>query len=255
VNELNYEELKQYIREDSKMLGSIFKEYEAGKTSPKELVFAGVAANTGSAWNNIQIIRAILEQKIPTSASISLFAYRAIKRILQRSKMDIEIKNYLNNISELLFEQANSETAIKLDQLHIEQTDKVLSLKAEEIKVGIYVYSFPTYLRVGTVDDPEKFWLKIGSTQNGIWKRIVEQNRQTSMPEDPKLLRIYHSTVFTAEQIEKKFHNVLVKIGHERSSAINTKAGKEWFATNVDALDALAELMNLDIEKVGDNYL
>jgi hypothetical protein len=75
------------------------------------------------------------------------------------------------------------------------------------------------------------------------------------MPEDPKLLRIYHSKVFTAEQIEKKFHNVLVKIGHERSSAINTKAGKEWFATSVDALDALAELMNLDIEKVGDNYL
>jgi hypothetical protein len=249
------EELKQYLREDSKMLGSVFKEYESGKISPKELVSAGVAANTGSAYNNIQIIKAILEEKIPTSASISLYAYRAIKRILQRPKINEELVKYLNKINESLFEQANSESAIKLDQIELENIDKVLSLKAEEIKIGIYVYSFPTYLRVGTVEDPERFWLKIGSTQQGIWKRIVEQNRQTSMPEDPKLLRIYHSEIFTADQVEKKFHNVLDKIGHERSSAVFTKSGKEWFATTLDALDALAELMDLKIEKVTESYI
>ena len=44
------EELKQYIREDSKMVGAVFIEYESGKTSPKELVEAGVAAKTGSAF-------------------------------------------------------------------------------------------------------------------------------------------------------------------------------------------------------------
>jgi hypothetical protein len=249
------EELKQCLREDSKQLGSVFKEYELGKTSPKDLVSAGVAANSGAAYNNIQIIKAILEQKIPTSASISLYAFRAINRILQRPKLSIEAVNHLNKINALLFEQANSQSAIKLDQMEIEKIDRVLSLKAEEIKIGIYVYSFPTYLRVGTVEDPERFWLKIGSTQQGIWKRIVEQNRQTSMPEDPKLLRIYHSEILTAEQVEKKFHNVLEKIGHERSSAIFTKSGKEWFATTLDALDSLAELMDLQIEKVAESYI
>ena len=69
------------------------------------------------------------------------------------------------------------------------------------------------------------------------------------------MLRIYHSEILTAEQVEKKFHNVLEKIGHERSSAIFTKSGKEWFATTLDALDALAELMDLQIEKVAESYI
>ena len=244
------EELKQYIREDSKMVGAVFIEYESGKTSPKELVEAGVAANTGSAYNNIQIIKAILEEKIPTSASISIYAYRAIKRLMQRPGINSNILSYLNELSIKLFEQANSENALKEDQSQIEELDKLLSKKAEQIQVGIYVYSFPTYLRVGTLDDPEKYWLKIGSTKQGIWKRIVEQNRQTSMPEDPKLLRIYHSAQISAEELEKKFHNVLDKIGHDRSSAVFTKSGKEWFATTLDALDALADLMNLSIERI-----
>jgi hypothetical protein len=123
------EELKQYLREDSKMLGSVFKEYESGKISPKELVSAGVAANTGSAYNNIQIIKAILEEKIPTSASISLYAYRAIKRILQRPKINEELVKYLNKINESLFEQANSESAIKLDQIELE---KILKEQCED---------------------------------------------------------------------------------------------------------------------------
>ena len=244
------EELKQYIREDSKMLGAVFNEYESGKISPKDLVEAGVAANVGSAYNMIQIIKAVLEEKIPTSASISLYAYRAIKRLLQRPDMSSDVSSYLNQLSLKLFEQANSEKALKEDQSQIEELDKLLSKKAEQIQVGIYVYSFPTYLRSGTLDDPEKYWLKIGSTKQGIWKRIVEQNRQTSMPEDPKLLRIYHSTQISAEELEKKFHNVLDKIGHDRSSAVFTKSGKEWFATTLEALDALADLMNLNVEKI-----
>lgn len=242
-------ELKQLLREDSKMLGAVYREFESGNTKPKDLVEVGVAANTGSAYNNLQIIKAILEEKIPNSASISLYAYRAINRLLLKPISSNSLKEYLRNISFKLSEQANSEVAIKQDQNEIEKLDKVLSEKAENIKIGIYVYSFPTYLRTGTLNDPEKYWLKIGSTNQGIWKRIVEQNRQTSMPEDPKLLRIYHSEKLSAEELEKKLHHVLDKIGHERSAATFTKSGKEWFATTLDALDALADLMNLTIER------
>ena len=93
------------------------------------------------------------------------------------------------------------------------------------------------------------YWLKIGSTRNSVWQRIVEQNRQTSMPEDPKLLRIYHKPEMNIEEIEKNFHATLEAVGHERSAARRTKAGTEWFATTLEAIDAIAKLMSLEIER------
>jgi hypothetical protein len=111
------------------------------------------------------------------------------------------------------------------------------------------VYSFPTYLHFGTIEDQEVFWLKIGSTKNSVWQRIVEQNRQTSMPEDPKLLRIYHKDPMNIDAVEQKFHTTLDRVGHERSAARRTKAGKEWFASTLDAVDAIAELLELEIER------
>lgn len=80
------------------------------------------------------------------------------------------------------------------------------------------------------------YWLKIGSTKNSVWRRIVEQNRQTSMPEDPKLLRIYHKDQMDIESTEQKFHITLDRVGRERSAARRTKAGKEWFASTLDAI-------------------
>ena len=135
------------------------------------------------------------------------------------------------------------------DQETIEVQSAALAKKASTIQNGIYVYSFPTYLHFGTVEDHDVYWLKIGSTKNSVWQRIVEQNRQTSMPEDPKLLRIYHKEGMDIDEVEKKFHHTLDRVGHERSAARRTKAGTEWFATTLDAIDALAELIDLDIEK------
>ena len=49
--------------------------------------------------------------------------------------------------------------------------------------------------------------------------------------------------------IENNFHSTLAAVGHERSAARRTKAGTEWFATTLEAVDALAKLMGLEIEK------
>jgi hypothetical protein len=51
------------------------------------------------------------------------------------------------------------------------------------------------------------------------------------------------------DSIEQKFHTTLDRVGHERSAARRTKAGKEWFASTLDAIDAIAELLDLEIEK------
>lgn len=243
-------ELESYMLADDFLLGEIFALYKEGTTDAKELVSRTNAANRGVVYNNLAMIRALLEGKIPAGASMSRQSGWAVGRIIKNNPtMSVELKDYLSHLKLSLEENTNNLTAVLHDQEKIDQQSDALARQAVGIQHGIYVYSFPTYLHFGTIEDQELCWVKIGSTRNSVWQRIVEQNRQTSMPEDPKLLRIYHKDNMNIDEIEKKFHSTLVRVGHERSAARRTKAGTEWFATTLDAVDAIAELMGLEIER------
>lgn len=243
-------EVKTMLAKDDLLLGSIFNAMEAGASNALDLVEKTGAANRGVVYNYQKMISAILEGTLPNSASISRNAARSISRLIKdTSQISPATLEYLNATRAKLIENTESEKAVLHDQASIEAQSAALVKVASTIQNGIYVYSFPTYLHFGTVEDPDVFWLKIGSTKNSVWQRIVEQNRQTSMPEDPKLLRIYHKDSMDIDSIEQKFHSTLERVGHERSAARRTKAGKEWFASTLDAIDAIAELMDLEIER------
>jgi hypothetical protein len=243
-------ELESYMLADEYLLGEIFGLYKEGVTDAKDLVSRTNAANRGVVYNNLAMIRALLESKVPAGASMSRQSAWAVGRILKNNPtMSLSLKDYLSHLKLSLEENTNNVTAVLHDVDKIDRQSDVLARQAVGIQHGIYVYSFPTYLHFGTIEDQELYWVKIGSTKNSVWQRIVDQNRQTSMPEDPKLLRIYHKEDMNIEDIEKKFHTTLERVGHERSAARRTRAGTEWFATTLDAIDAIAELMNLQIEK------
>jgi hypothetical protein len=243
-------EVKAMLAKDDLLLGSIFNAMETGVTNALDLVDKTGAANRGVVYNYQKMISAILEGSMPNSASISRNAARSISRLIKdAASISPSTLEYLNSTRAKLIENTESETAVLHDQASIDAQSAALVKVASTIQNGIYVYSFPTYLHFGTVEDQEVFWLKIGSTKNSVWQRIVEQNRQTSMPEDPKLLRIYHKDSMDIDAIEQKFHSTLDRVGHERSAARRTKAGKEWFASTLDAIDAIAELLELEIER------
>ena len=243
-------ELENFMLADEFLLGEIFTLYKAGVVDAKELVARTNAANRGVVYNNLAMIRALLESKVPAGASMSRQSAWAVGRILKNNPtMSPQLKDYLSHLKLSLEENTNSVTAVLHDVDKIDRQSDALARQAVGIQNGIYVYSFPTYLHFGTIEDQELYWVKIGSTKNSVWQRIVEQNRQTSMPEDPKLLRIYHKAEMNIDELEKKFHSTLERVGHERSAARRTKAGTEWFATTLDAIDAIAELMDLQIEK------
>lgn len=251
-------EVKEMLRNDALLLGSIFNVMESGVTNALEIVEKTSASNRGVVYNYQKMILAILDGKIPNSASISRNAARSISRLIKNAdSVSTATLDYLNHTRVKLIENAESEHAVLHDKASLEAQSEALVKVASTIKNGIYVYSFPTYLHYGTIEDQEVFWLKIGSTKNSVWQRIVEQNRQTSMPEDPKLLRIYHKDPMDIDLIEQKFHVTLEKVGHERSAARRTKAGKEWFATTLEAVDAIADLLELEIERyeIDDNSL
>jgi hypothetical protein len=241
-------ELKKVLSEDAKLLGVIFNLQENGVNNAQELAIKSGAANRGVVYNNLNMLRALLHGEMPTGASISRHSVRAIDRLLKNNKVSDDLDTYFENLRRALQENSENLSALNYDREILEKNSDRLSEKASKFNHAIYVYSFPTYLHYGTIEDPDLVWLKIGSTQNSVWQRIVEQNRQTSMPEDPKLLRIYHKDGMDLSVYERKFHDTLEKVGHERSAASRSKAGREWFATTLAALDALAGLMELAIE-------
>lgn len=244
------EELETCLLNDDKLLGVIFRLNKDGIKDPLQLAQKSGAANRGVVYNNLIIIKALLQRTIPKSSSLSRHSARAAGRLIKNNPdISKELFNYLSELRNELMNNSESRSAVELDQKNLELQSEVLAKKASAIRNGIYVYSFPTYIHFGTIEDEEVSWLKIGSTKDSVWQRIVEQNRQTSMPEDPKLLRIYHQDEMQIEELERKFHSTLERVGHERSSASRTKAGREWFATTLDALDAIAELMGLNVEK------
>jgi hypothetical protein len=250
VNAFVIAEVKAMLAKDALLLGSIFNVMETGLSNTLEIAEKSGASNRGVVYNYQKMISAILDGTMPNSASISRNAARSISRLIKETaSISPATLEYLNSTRARLIENTESETAVLHDQASLEAQSAALVKVASTIQNGIYVYSFPTYLHFGTVEDQEVFWLKIGSTKNSVWQRIVEQNRQTSMPEDPKLLRIYHKNQMDIDAIEQKFHTTLDRVGHERSAARRTKAGKEWFASTLDAIDAIAELLDLEIEK------
>jgi Meiotically up-regulated gene 113 len=250
LNPTTLEEIQSLLNADDLQVGQTFRLMQTGVIKSSDIVAAGSGGNTGVVYINKQILKAILDEVIPKSSYIALYSARTISRLLGlQTETSQETRKYLEDLRQKLLIRASEEEALVHDKVVLENQSTKLSDLAKEIDQAIYVYTFPTYYRAGLETDPELKWLKIGTTNKGVWKRVIEQSRQTSMPEDPILLRIYHQDGVDIESCEKKFHSVLLSVRHAQSSASNTKAGKEWFATTEEALDAIADLMNLKIER------
>jgi hypothetical protein len=145
-----------------------------------------------------------------------------------------------------------NDEAVAGEQIRLERASEELTEKVEKLG-GVYVYSFPTYLRIPAKVDPERFWLKIGQTGRVVEKRVSDQLRSTAMPEDPVILRVYTfsesdgaSTEFDYAPLEKRFHKLLASAGHSKTTA--RSGGTEWFATTLEFLDEIAMTLDLHIE-------
>jgi hypothetical protein len=243
------EELKEACRNDEKAMGKVFNLIEEGVTSSKDIVNNGGGGNIGAVGINKQILDAILLRQIPNSSNIATYAYRAINRLEKLGgPFSPELTSYLSDLEIDLKAKSLDDTAIKQSLEDAEKESKNLERLLARVSNAIYVYSYPTYLRAGTVEDPELYWFKIGFTDKEVGSRILSQARQTAMPEDPVIVRVYHKPGALAQDLESKFHKTLDAFKQNRSAHKNQRAGKEWFATDLEKLDAIADLLELTIE-------
>ena len=251
MGEIAVAEIRKLLREDKTQLGDTFRLMEQGINKSSELVEKGSAANVGVIAHHKYIIKAIVDGVLDTkSANLATYARRAIDRLLaseSASNISQDAKDLLSERRSKLLEIISDKDAIQNDTIELVSESAKLEDKLKQISNAIYVYTFPTYYRAGVDGDLDVRWLKIGLTTNSVWQRIVEQNRQTSMPEDPILVRVYYGEGIDLKETESKIMNTLRRVQFEQSAARNTKAGKEWFATNEDSIDAIAELLGLTI--------
>ena len=251
MNQSVLDEIRNLFYQDETQVGITYRLMEEGFTKPSELVSKGAAANTGVISHHKAIIKAILEGVYPSNSSnVANYARRAIDRFLENSpELSQEAKDVLQERRRRLIEIVSDKTAIQNDTRELISESAKLEETLSGIKNAIYVYTFPTYYRAGVDGDFDIRWMKIGLTTNNVWQRILDQNRQTSMPEDPIVIRVYHKEGIDLQETERKIQETLRRVKHEQSSAKNTKAGKEWFATTEDSIDAIAELLGLNIVK------
>jgi len=108
-------------------------------------------------------------------------------------------------------------------------------------KSAVYVYSYPRYLEtISSMDD--KTLYKIGASERAI-SRIPRQRRQTEVPEDLILLRVfYHDDPFA---LEVKFHDILKAANLHHKT---TQGGVEWFNCSISTIDTIAKALGVDGE-------
>ncbi len=223
----------------------------------KDLVEYGVVANTGAASNCRAIINAIRTGVVPGAPSIAEKVRISTGVVIRKNP------NLSGNARSYLEDLRGRAEAVEIDPIASEKEFESIEQASEKLEreigdlPGVYVYTHWSFERVTQKTDPDRYWFKVGNTKNESWARVKTQARQTGLPEDPLLKRVYQpkettpsDLETTLSDLEKKFHDGLDAAGHSRSEG--KMAGTEWFATNLDCLDGIALLLGCEIHKAGE---
>ena len=237
-------EVEGALRENDGQLGKVFALLEAGKTTNRELVEGGAAANQGAAANLRVTVRAVLEGVLPKGPSVAAQSRRSIGGLL-RDNPDLSTKArvHLEDLRTRLEEIANDTEELEREAHQFEQASEALKISLEKLP-GVYVYTLPSFRRTVQLPDPDRFWFKIGKTDRFTKERVDSQMRITGLPEDPWIARVYRHPTLTPLELEQTFHDLLLAAGHVR--APGKRAGIDWFATNTIFLDAIAKALGCE---------
>ena len=242
------EELKEALRNSSGQIGLVFELMEQGVEKDSDLVDRGAVANVGAGSNIRSVIKVVLEDRIPKSPNRAMRAARAIGGLHRDNpELSTEARGYLGDLRARLEAAANDAVAVGQEDAEREKASKELEKDLAK-SPGVYVYSLPSFIRIPQKTDPDRFWFKVGKSERAAGVRIGEQMRATGLPEDPIILRVYHHHERTPGELETAFHRLLFAAGHGPSTGRHT--GKEWFATNLDFLDAIAATFGCVINSI-----
>ncbi|MCD2186621.1 GIY-YIG nuclease family protein [Actinomycetospora soli] len=225
-------------------LGSVYRAMaKLPDAGPSELLAHTTCANSGAVGNRRAVVNAVINDVQPRAQSVASQAAGSVRTLL-KSTNDKQVSEWLNAVLFQLEQKAGSEEAVAEEVKELEENSSELAETLHSAS-GVYVYTYPHYWRHPYIPGTQRRLLKVGRTNNTAWSRILTQARQTGMPEDPLLLRVYKTP--SVEEAEKSFHHLLDAAEHERS--FGAAVGKEWFSTTLEYCDAIASVLKLEIVK------
>jgi hypothetical protein len=245
------DELAGALRNNEGQLGKVFALLEEGKTTNRELVEGGAAANQGAAANLRATVKAVLDGVLPSGPSVAAQSRRSIGGIFRDNQgLSSTAREHLERLRDELEAVATDSRAIEEEDKDLERASKELERSLESLP-GVYVYTLPSFHRTVQKTDPERFWFKIGKTDRVAGVRIGEQMRATGLPEDPWIARVYRHATLTPKELETEFHRLLDAAGHSRASGKHS--GRDWYATNLEFLDAIALVLKCETSSTIDS--
>ena len=239
------EEVRAVLAGDSRRIGEVFRHLQEGKN---ETEIAALYGNvfTGGIYSYRRHINCLITGSTPTSTSVKRQVISVYRSFISYHESSLS----LDVVSELRRRLALLE---KPSDVLPEEEEEFLTLKRREELVlrssvsGVYVYTLPHYYHQPiqpSEDDvlADRTLMKVGKSDSDVIRRFREQQRNTALPEEPLLLRIYTSTEDKGD-VEHRLHQLLSAADHRRNSG--RAAGTEWFLTSLKFLDALAADMAL----------
>ena len=243
------EELSEMLRQNEGQIGLVYELWSKGAKRNKEFVDKGAAANSGAAANIRATIEAVMEGIIPSGPTVAVIARSAVNGLIRRnSQISKPTKQYLEALLQRLSERADDQESRDVEEKDFAEESERIQKELGR-RSGVYVYTFPMCLRDVKMTEPDRWLYKIGKSDGAVLRRIL--NQSTGMPEAPVLLRVYlHKTLLPIE-VEKNFRKALLAAGHESVRTLDKKlaskrGAKEWFATRLEFLDQVGELLGCE---------
>lgn len=165
-----------------------------------------------------------------TSTEVKEYLQGKLKEVvLKPSKRDSSSSLPTSTASEATPLQAAMSTDAKTDNVPASVESGV------ESRPGVYVYSYPQYLSMESINPEGRGLYKIGAS-GSIARRVERQRRQTEVPEDLVLVRAFYSD--EPFELEAKFHSILKAANMHQKT---TQGGIEWFSCPLAMIDAIAK--------------
>lgn len=238
------EEVRSALSIEDTRLGEVFRLLRDGKSESEIADIYGT--QTGWVYTYRRIIASLETGAIPVKPAFKRQLISACRSFIGR-----HLATFSPSVTEELQRRLLIMTEPSSDLPGDDPSFLILRQKEEkalqQAVAGIYVYTLPHYYAqpMERSEDAllaDKTLMKVGKSDSDVIRRFRQQERNTALPEDPLLLRIYTSVEGKGD-VERRFHLLLSAADHRRNKS--RVAGTEWFLTSLKFLDALAADMGL----------
>ena len=238
-------EVRDALQIDETRMGDVYRALALGKSSTE------IAAELGTQTPNFvnkykRFARAIETGDLPSAPTMIRECGIAMRGFLNRHYARLSpgtIKVLESRIVTL--------STVRIDPIAEENEDLRIQQRTQSAErqavTGIYVYTLPHYRKhpvEPALDESlaHRTLMKVGMSDSDVIRRFRHQERNTSLPEDPELLRIYTGTTDMLP-LEQRMHRLLRAADHRQNTG--RASGTEWFLTSLKFLDAIAADMGL----------